>query len=138
MHYLAAMGGGLLIGAAALLLYGSVGRIAGISGIAYRTVLPGAGPATRLRDATFVLGLLAGAALLAFAAPVRVPVPSTSPALLAIGGLLVGFGTWRANGCTSGHGICGLARGSPRSLVSVFVFMATAAAVATLLRPWLA
>lgn len=127
--------GGALIGAASVLLFIGAGRIAGISGIAYDIVRPG-GRAWRL---LFLLGLVGGGALAAHALGYGLPVvPADAPWLLILSGALVGFGTRMGNGCTSGHGVCGLARLSPRSLVSVLIFMAAGIATATLLRPVLA
>ena len=86
----------------------------------------------------FLAGLgLGGAALLAFdpaALPAELPAPWP---VIVLGGLLVGFGSRGANGCTSGHGVCGLGRRSPRSLVAVLVFMATGILAAQVLRPLL-
>ena len=139
MHpWFGAFAGGLLVGAAALLLYAALGRIAGISGIAFG--IQGARGDERAWRAWFLAGLVAGGWLAALAfGPLPVPgAPGTAAALLAIGaGLLVGFGTRMGNGCTSGHGVCGLARLSPRSLAAVALFMATGMATATLLRPLL-
>ena len=138
MPFAGALFGGLLIGAAALLLYATVGRIAGVSGIAFGTTdSSGFERAWRL---LFLLGLVAGAWLASLAAgPLAAPGPLTAnAALIALGaGVLVGFGTRMGNGCTSGHGVCGLARRSRRSLVSVVIFMAAGMATATLLRPLL-
>jgi uncharacterized membrane protein YedE/YeeE len=138
-EFAAPLAGGALIGAAALLLYATLGRIAGISGIAYGGLWAGAGD--RAWRWLFLGGLVAGGwiASIAFGA---LPAPgafSNATLALAIGsGLLVGFGTRMGNGCTSGHGVCGLARRSPRSLISVLVFMAAGMLTATLLRPLLA
>lgn len=121
---LIAVAGGLLIGAAATLLLILSGRIAGVSGMAAAA----AGIATRAtpwsQAAAFVIGLPLGAA--AVAALVRAPdvQVTSSPGLLVVAGLLVGFGTRLGNGCTSGHGVCGLARLSPRSLAATATFMA--------------
>lgn len=127
--------GGLMIGAAALLLYGALGRIAGISGIAYGTLwTQGSERAWRL---LFLLGVVAGGLVAALLlAPPSVAAPSASGAVLALlSGLLVGLGTYLGNGCTSGHGVCGLAQLSVRSLASVVVFMGVGMMAATLLRP---
>ena len=128
--------GGALIGAAALLLYATLGRIAGVSGIAFN-VVSSAGVERHWRLA-FLGGLMAGGwvAVIAFgffSAPA--PRTVTGIAIALVAGVLVGFGTRMGNGCTSGHGVCGLARLSPRSLVSVMVFMAFGMLTATLLRP---
>ena len=124
--------GGVMIGLAAVLLLGSLGRIAGISGIAHG-ILDGARGDRAWRIA-FVAGMMAaGAAALQFLpAPTRAltaPVP-----LLLTAGFLVGFGTRLGNGCTSGHGVCGLGRFSRRSLAAVLTFMAFAMATTYLVR----
>ena len=117
--------GGALIGLAVALLLALNGRIAGISGIVGGLLPPRAGDA--LWRLLFVAGLALGALLVRLynGAPLAVPVES-STFTLVLGGLLVGFGTRLGSGCTSGHGICGLARLSPRSLVAVLTFMASA------------
>ncbi|MEI9903300.1 MAG: YeeE/YedE thiosulfate transporter family protein [Asticcacaulis sp.] len=112
-----------MIGLAAGGLYLTTGRIAGVSGIFGDSFLRTPG----LWRWLFVAGLiLAGlvAHLLGFPLPAGL---GGNPILLAIAGLLVGFGTRLGNGCTSGHGVCGLARLSVRSLTAVIVFMAAAA-----------
>jgi hypothetical protein len=117
--------GGALIGLAAALLLALNGRIAGISGIVGGLLPPRAGDiAWRV---LFVLGLALGAGGWGHftGAPSTYSMQASLP-LLALAGLLVGFGTRWGAGCTSGHGICGLARLSPRSMVAVCVFMATA------------
>ena len=125
--------GGVLIGLSAVLVMALFGRIAGISGIT-----TGALPARRDDwgwRLAFVAGLIA-APLLVLAvtgAPVSQTVP-TDLVAMAIAGLLVGFGTVMGSGCTSGHGVCGLARLSPRSLVAVLTFMATAFVTVLVLR----
>lgn len=120
-----ALGGGLLIGLAASLLLLANGRIAGISGI-LGGLLGTTGQERRWRLA-FIGGLLLAPALWASVAPYPqahfVPNGNGDWFALALGGLLVGFGTRLANGCTSGHGVCGLARFSRRSLLAVGTFM---------------
>ncbi len=119
--------GGAMLGASAVLLMGTHGRIAGISGIAVR-MLPPYLDKDALGRIAFIIGLIA--APLAYATVTGAWAPMTvtgSFGLLAIAGLLVGFGSIWGNGCTSGHGICGLSRLSVRSLVAVATFMATAA-----------
>jgi uncharacterized protein len=116
--------GGILIGLSAVLLMLFNGRIAGISGILARVFPPyrGADPASAV---AFLVGLMA--APLCYSAVIGGPVPQTVSAnaiLMAIAGLLVGFGTVSGSGCTSGHGVCGLARLSRRSFVATAVFMA--------------
>ena len=117
--------GGLLIGSAAGLLLILSGRIAGVSGMVARVAkIADEGPPW-LQALSFLLGLQVGAFIISVAlhAP---PVTITSSApLLILGGLLVGFGTRLGNGCTSGHGVCGLARLSPRSIAATATFMAT-------------
>ena len=122
-----ALAGGVLIGLASVLLLLGNGRIAGVSGILGGLLeAPGEDGSWR---AAFILGLFAAAwfghAIGAMGAAPSVYFPGTPGqwAQLAGGGLLVGFGTRLARGCTSGHGVCGLARCSGRSLVAVLVFM---------------
>jgi len=118
--------GGGLIGLAAGLFLLIDGRIAGISGIAGG--LLGRWPARWPADLAFLAGLPLGLALYrAGGGHVAVHLPG-STALLIGGGVLVGFGSRMANGCTSGHAVCGLARLSKRSLVATMVFMAAAVA----------
>jgi len=118
--------GGALIGLAASLMLFGLGRIAGISGIFGGLLLPKLGDiAWRL---AFVLGLVLGGALMFQIAPDMFQVRIDRSLLtVAVAGLLVGFGTRMGNGCTSGHGVCGISRGSPRSLVATVTFMATGA-----------
>ena len=119
--------GGALIGFGAALLLWSVGRIAGISGIA-SGALEGARGDRAWRIAFLAGMMIAGAVALQFV-PLAPPRAQTGPtALLAVAGLLVGFGTRLGSGCTSGHGVCGLARFSKRSLAAVAAFMAFAMA----------
>lgn len=118
--------GGVLIGLSAVVLLLLNGRIAGISGIVFG-LLERSRAGEWAWKAAFVLGLVAsGVALMAWQG-VRPVSPASTPVLL-LAGLLVGVGTAMGNGCTSGHGVCGLGRLSPRSLVAVLVFMATAVA----------
>lgn len=118
--------GGVLIGASATLLLLLTGRIAGVSGIlgGLLEARPGSG-GTGWR-AAFLIGLVLGPALyeLASAAPVPILVTASVPTIV-LGGLLVGFGTRLGSGCTSGHGVCGLGRRSPRSAAAVAVFLLT-------------
>jgi hypothetical protein len=128
-----ALAGGVLIGAAAALLMLTLGRIAGVSGVA-AGVLTARGSERGWR-AAFVLGVVAGAALYAALAPGwRAPVIAAPIGVVVMGGLLVGIGTRIGSGCTSGHGVCGLARLSSRSLAAVGVFMATAAVTVYVVR----
>ena len=122
-----ALAGGFLIGSAAGLLLLLSGRIAGVSGMVAASLrIADKGPPWN-QAVAFTLGLPLGAWLTAMF--VRSPdiAVTSSPALLVIGGLLVGFGTRLGNGCTSGHGVCGMARLSPRSIVATLTFMGTGA-----------
>jgi uncharacterized membrane protein YedE/YeeE len=124
--------GGLLIGGAAVLLLLALGRIAGISGI-LGSVVSG-GLAREPWRIAFLAGLPLGAALVAGIGGTREITISGDPWLLVVAGLLVGFGTQLGSGCTSGHGVCGIARGSRRSLAATGVFMAVGIVTVTLLR----
>lgn len=129
-----AAAGGLLIGTAAALFLLLTGRIAGVSGMTAIATRIGSGDTMWKQAAAFVVGLPLGAALVA--AFIRTPditVTSSVP-LLVIAGLLVGFGTRLGNGCTSGHGVCGVARLSPRSLAATGTFMASAVATVFVIR----
>lgn len=120
---LSAIAGGLLIGSAAGLLLLLSGRIAGVSGMAASALrITDKGPPWR-QSAGFLVGLPAGALFIALVAGTpQASITSSAPLLIA-GGLLVGFGTRLGNGCTSGHGVCGLARLSPRSMAATAAFM---------------
>ncbi|MGA9324233.1 MAG: YeeE/YedE thiosulfate transporter family protein [Xanthobacteraceae bacterium] len=125
--------GGALIGLAAVMLMLLNGRIAGVTGVFAGLIDPTGGD--RAWRATFIAGLIAAplsAVLLGFALPI--PQMPTSLIVVAGGGLLVGFGTRLANGCTSGHGVCGIARLSPRSITATVVFMTAAIVVVALTR----
>jgi hypothetical protein len=114
--------GGVLIGLAAVLLLAVNGRVAGVSGILGGLLTSRSG-AERSWRLLFVTGLIAGAALYRlFYGPLPIQIQSTVPVLLAAGAL-VGWGTRLGSGCTSGHGVCGLARLSPRSLLATVTFM---------------
>lgn len=114
--------GGLLIGTAAALFLLLNGRIAGISGILGGLLeLPKGDAGWRV---SFLTGLVASPLLYGFLLERPVIAVETSTGWLIIAGLLVGFGTQLGSGCTSGHGVCGLARGSRRSLIATIVFMA--------------
>ena len=131
---LMSLGGGLLIGLGAVLLMLGLGRIFGATGI-----LSGLVFATGREEASWRAALVAGMVLapglvflLTGAMPtLTVPV---SPAMIALGGVIVGLGASLGSGCTSGHGVCGMARFSRRSMVAVPVFMATAAVTVFLVR----
>lgn len=122
--------GGVLIGLATTLLYAGIGRIAGISGILNHAIEQRDGRGWRL---AFLLGLVAAAG--AWFAWTGAQGRSGFPlAWLLAAGALVGFGTRLGGGCTSGHGICGLARMSKRSFAAVLVFMACGMATVFVLR----
>ena len=119
----AALAGGAMIGLAAVLLMAFHGRIAGMTGIVTGLIPPLA--TDWAWRAAFVVGAIAAPALIAFLGGVTIPIEvPVSTAALVIGGLLVGIGVTYGGGCTSGHGVCGVARLSPRSIVATGVFMA--------------
>ena len=125
-----ALVGGLLIGAGGGLLFWSQGRIAGISGI-FSSTLFGQDGEKRWRI-LFLAGLLGGGALANHLLGGGIQAPAAGgPVVLA--GLLVGFGTRLGNGCTSGHGICGISRLSVRSIAATLAFMASGMVTATVL-----
>ncbi len=128
----ASLFGGILIGLGAVILMAFNGRIAGMTAMLGGVLEP------KSPDSPWRLAFLAGAiaapliatllgAEFSFASP-------TTGVVLAIGGVIVGVGVTYGSGCTSGHGVCGLARLSPRSLVAVLTFMATTFATVTLIR----
>jgi uncharacterized membrane protein YedE/YeeE len=123
----AALAGGVLIGLAATLLLWLNGRIAGVSGVLGGVLFPQrADVAWRI---AFLVGLVGAAGLYFALVPgAYTPREGFPRGVLVVAGLLVGFGTRLGNGCTSGHGVCGLGRLSPRSLAAVLTFMATAMA----------
>lgn len=130
----ASLVGGLMIGAAAVLLLALQGRIAGISGITARLLPPYQDRATPGRLG-FVAGLvLAPMVAMAVTGHAVTQTVSANLPLMAAAGLLVGFGAVWGSGCTSGHGVCGLSRLSPRSLVATLTFMATGVVTVYLLR----
>jgi len=134
---LASLGGGLLIGAACAALWLLGGRLAGVSGIATGLVAPGQVPAERRWRAWFVAGLLAGGLVYAWVSPAAFAYTvGRSTVTLAIAGLLVGVGTRVGGGCTSGHGICGVGRFSPRSVVATAAFIAAGMATVFALGRW--
>ncbi|MGZ6241642.1 MAG: YeeE/YedE family protein [Candidatus Binataceae bacterium] len=129
---LASLLGGMLIGLSASAMLLLDGKIAGISGILAGVLKPVKGDT--LWRLCFLVGLLAGGLLLRKMLPIAFDFGLVRPfPLLALAGLLVGFGTRLGSGCTSGHGICGMSRLSPRSLVATAIFMFTGALVVYLL-----
>jgi uncharacterized protein len=125
--------GGALIGLAAVLLMLLNGRIAGVTGVFAGLIDPIS--TDRGWRATFVAGLIL-APLSATLVGYTIPIPQMPASLLTIvvAGLLVGFGTRLSNGCTSGHGVCGIARLSPRSITATAIFMGAAIVVVALTR----
>lgn len=132
----ASLVGGMLIGLSAATLLVMDGAIAGISGIAGRLMQPWTGET--VWRAAFLLGLVLGPVVFSIVAGHKPPVEIVaSVPVLIVAGLLVGFGTRLGSGCTSGHGVCGLARLSPRSFAAVGMFMTTAAITVAVVRHWL-
>jgi len=130
---LAGLIGGLLIGTSAALLLLLNGRIAGISGIVGGLLRRGTDDLSW--RAAFAAGLVAGGALLLAVYPEAVADAMVAPtAQLAVAGLLVGFGPRLGSGCTSGHGVCGLARFSKRSMLAVPTFIGAGVLAVALLR----
>jgi uncharacterized membrane protein YedE/YeeE len=128
-----ALAGGALIGGAAAMLLWTHGRLAGISGILSGALVPG-DDAGGFRYA-FLAGLLSGGALLGVLWPAHFVMAGAPdwPVLLGAG-VLVGVGTSVGGGCTSGHGVCGIGRGSTRSIIATLTFMLTGAATVYALR----
>jgi uncharacterized membrane protein YedE/YeeE len=128
-----ALAGGVLIGVAATLLWWGLGRVAGISGIVSGLWSRERGDvAWRL---AFLAGLVAVGVVAAWLAPASLAgIEARGPAAMLVAGVIVGVGTRLGNGCTAGHGVCGLSRGSLRSLVATMTFMATGVLTASLVR----
>lgn len=136
---LLSIAGGLLIGLSALMVFAILGRIAGISGMFWQLLRQ---PKRSLLHGDwrlfFILGLICGPLILVVAGQHSAPNVSDSNALaLVAGAFFVGFGTRLGSGCTSGHGVCGIARMSWRSITATLVFMFSGMAVVTLLKPFL-
>jgi hypothetical protein len=127
-----ALAGGVLIGLAAVLLVLLVGRIAGISGVLAGLLKPVKGDVA-WRTA-FVLGLVGAPLAYRLVAALPLPHIDAGYGALVAAGLLVGVGTRYGSGCTSGHGVCGLSRLSPRSLVATLAFMGAGFATVFVLR----
>ncbi|MWV27172.1 YeeE/YedE family protein [Aurantiacibacter rhizosphaerae] len=115
--------GGALIGVAAAIMLLTLGRIAGVSGIAAKAFGLGGSGLNRMGAWAFVIGLPLGALAVLLARGGLEP-SFAGPIPLVIAGLLVGFGTRLGSGCTSGHGVCGISRLSGRSIVATITFMA--------------
>lgn len=123
LNWVIALCGGLLIGTSATILLAFNGRIAGISGT-INSAISSPGEGWRW---FFLIGLLVGVTLYEYIiAPQPTPTSDFAPGVMLGGGFLVGFGTRMSNGCTSGHGVCGLGRLSLRSLFAVLTFLTTA------------
>lgn len=127
-----ALVGGLLIGASASLLLVTVGRVAGWSGVVAGLVRPVHGEVAW--RALLLLGLLMGGVAASRVWPGAFPAQAVSVPLLGAAGLLVGYGTKLGGGCTSGHGVCGISRGSARSIVATLTFMLTGVIAVFVLR----
>jgi uncharacterized membrane protein YedE/YeeE len=125
--------GGLMIGCAAAIMLLANGRVAGCSGLFARAAGLAVSGAPRMIAVAFTIGLPLGAALIGMTMGITSHFP-VSLKLLAVAGLIVGFGTRLGSGCTSGHGVVGMARLSPRSLAATATFMATGIATVTILR----
>jgi uncharacterized protein len=126
--------GGLLIGLASAVMLLGLGRIAGVSGLAARSIGLTDSGAPRMTALAFIIGLPLGAFLVSqMMGPLGVRFPSSN-AMLILGGILVGFGTRLGSGCTSGHGVCGLSRLSRRSMVATAIFMAAGFATVAAMR----
>lgn len=130
---LASTFGGVLIGLSAIMLMGFVGRIAGMTAI-FSAIIPPRAPDWPWR-ATFLAGAIVAPAvyLAMFGEPVGFSVPVGMLAMI-VGGFVVGIGVTFGSGCTSGHGVCGIARFSPRSVVATCVFMASTFATVFVIR----
>src|SRR4051794_28181783 len=125
--------GGALIGLATAGLMLFTGRLAGVSGILGGLLM--SRPSDRAWRIAFVTGLIAAPLVAALAgAPLPRPPIASSLALVAVAGLLVGFGTRMGNGCTSGHGVCGFARLSARSIMATVIFMGAAVITVAIVR----
>ena len=131
MHpYLVSLFGGLLIGASVWLLLAGMGRVTGISGIAATALTA---PKESLWRYAYLAGLIGGGLLFVRLFGTASVGVATTPWLM-VAGLLVGFGTVIGGGCTSGHGVCGLGRRSPRSLIATLTFMAAGMATVAVIR----
>lgn len=122
--HISSLGGGMLIGLAAAILMIFGGRIAGISGILGGLLKP------RRKDigwrAAFIAGLITAPVIYSLFSDLPSIEIAAHPAVIIIAGLLVGFGTRYGSGCTSGHGVCGISRLSPRSIIATLIFITTA------------
>lgn len=131
------LAGGVLIGLGTAIYLLGLGRIAGVAGLigsSLAALVGGRGLRPELPRLLFLLGLLVAPWLWWIGEPLPVSQVDVGPAGLVIAGLLVGVGVRMGNGCTSGHGVCGLSRFSPRSAVNVLAFMAAGFATVFVLR----
>ena len=129
---LSALAGGALIGLASTMLMLLTGRLAGVSGIAGGLLSSASDKSWRI---AFIAGLIAAALITPlFGGPSAARPAAPGLVLFAMAGLLVGFGSRMGNGCTSGHGVCGFARLSARSIVATLVFMGVAVATVAIVR----
>jgi hypothetical protein len=131
---LAGLTGGLIIGLAGAIMLLGLGRIAGVSGLAARATGIARGGTPWPLASAFIVGLPLGAWLVTFVAGTVTTRFPTSITVLVVGGLIVGFGTRMGSGCTSGHGVCGLSRLSPRSIMATASFMAAGFATVAAVR----
>ena len=131
MHpYLVSLFGGLLIGVSVWLLLAGLGRVTGISGIAATALTA---PKESLWRYAYLAGLIGGGLLFVRLFDTAASGVASTPWLI-VAGLLVGFGTVLGGGCTSGHGVCGLGRRSPRSLIATLTFMAAGMVAVAIIR----
>ena len=128
------LAGGVLLGVAVCALVLLNGRVLGVSSVLRGLMKPG----DRGWRMALLLGLLAAPWVWQVFAPAVAPRMQGGPLLLLVAGLLVGWGTSEGSGCTSGHGVCGLSRLSPRSIVATLAFMATGFATVFVVRHWIA
>ena len=128
-----AFSGGILIGLSVTIMLFFNGRITGVSGIIAGLLTPKTGE--WLWRLVFLIGMIAGSTFFVYLYPETfIPRTGFPTSLLVIGGLLVGFGTKLGSGCTSGHGICGIAQLSPRSIVATVIFMLSGAITVFIMR----
>lgn len=128
-----ALVGGALIGIAASIMWLFLGRIAGVSGIVSRALFRASDRDWRI---AFIAGLVGGGLVASLVLPGQFQASGRPLALLGVAGILVGAGTSLAKGCTSGHGLCGVARLSPRSVAASLTFVMTGGLAVAILR-WL-
>jgi uncharacterized protein len=128
----ASLAGGLMLGLAVAMFILLNGRVLGVSGILGGLFRPA--PGDRLWRVLFLAGLFTAPLVMSWVRPMAPPRIEAGPLVLVAAGLLVGWGTSMGSGCTSGHGVCGLSRLSPRSLVATMIFMAMGMATVFLVR----